>query len=164
MKVIDLDLKFKSFVHHFDLRKCIQLCSCILIRAGQEVLQVLNVLLLVFFHPLAFQTEGLLLLPVPICLSVRKLYLVRTITCHRLEFESPNLHQTCIMRYFQLVLKIGLLTLNRKGILALLTQNVGNLACPSGNSSQIWAWITQFAPNMHPGILLAGIENGVHWP
>ena len=41
---------------------------------------------------------------------------------------------------------------------------LGNLACPHDNSSQIWARITKFAPNMHPGILSAGIENGGHWP
>ena len=41
---------------------------------------------------------------------------------------------------------------------------LGNLACLRDNSSQIWGRITKFAPNMHPGILLAGIENGGHWP
>ena len=41
---------------------------------------------------------------------------------------------------------------------------LGNLACPHDNSSQIWARITKFAPNMHPEILWAGIENGGHWP
>ena len=30
--------------------------------------------------------------------------------------------------------------------------------------SQIWAGITKFAPNMHRGILLVGIENRGHWP
>ena len=29
------------------------------------------------------------------------------------------------------------------------------------HSSQIWAGITKFAPNMHPGIISAGIENRV---
>ena len=37
-------------------------------------------------------------------------------------------------------------------------------ACPRGKSSQIWARITKFAPNMHHGILSASIENGGHWP
>ena len=41
---------------------------------------------------------------------------------------------------------------------------LGNLACLINNSSQIWAIITKFVPNMHPGILSAGIENGGHWP
>ena len=41
---------------------------------------------------------------------------------------------------------------------------LGNLACPHNNSSQIWARITKFAPNMHPGTLLVVIENGGHWP
>ena len=31
-------------------------------------------------------------------------------------------------------------------------------------SSQIWARITKFAPNMHHEILSVGIENGGHWP
>ena len=33
------------------------------------------------------------------------------------------------------------------------------------DSSQIWARITtKFAPNMHAGIFMVGIENGGHWP
>ena len=40
---------------------------------------------------------------------------------------------------------------------------LGNSACPRHNS-QIWARITKIAPNMHPEILPAGIENGSHWP
>ena len=41
---------------------------------------------------------------------------------------------------------------------------LGNLACLRDNSSYIWARIPNFAPNMHPGMLSAGIENGGHWP
>ena len=41
---------------------------------------------------------------------------------------------------------------------------LGNSACPCNNSSQIWAGITKFAPNMHLGMLLSGIENGGHGP
>ena len=41
---------------------------------------------------------------------------------------------------------------------------VGNLACQRDNSSQIWARLTKFAPNMHLGILSASIENEGHWP
>ena len=69
------------------------------------------------FFPLAYQTEGVLSLPASDRLSVRKLYLVRTITRDRLELESPNLHQTCITGYFQLVLKMGSLTMTFKFIL-----------------------------------------------
>ena len=36
--------------------------------------------------------------------------------------------------------------------------------CSHDNSSQVWAGITKFGPNIHPGILPAGIENGGHWP
>ena len=40
------------------------------------------------------------------------------------------------------------------------------LSCPHDNSSQIWARITKLEPNMHHGILSAGIENGGRrpWP
>ena len=41
---------------------------------------------------------------------------------------------------------------------------LGNSACPCNYPSQIWARITKFAPNMLPGILSTGIENGGHWP
>ena len=37
------------------------------------------------------------------------------------------------------------------------------LLCPHNNSSQIWARITKFAPNLHRETLSAGIENGGHW-
>ena len=39
-----------------------------------------------------------------------------------------------------------------------------SLPCPYDNSSHIWATITKFAPNMHPGLLSSGIENMAHWP
>ena len=58
------------------------------------------------FYPLAFQAEGVLSLPASVHLSVCKLYLVRMITRHKFELESPNLHQTCIMGYSRLVLKM----------------------------------------------------------
>ena len=38
-----------------------------------------------------------------------------------------------------------------------------SLPSPQNNWSHIWARITKFAPNMHPGILSAGIENRSHW-
>ena len=41
---------------------------------------------------------------------------------------------------------------------------IGNLACRCENLLHIWAGITKFAPNMHPGILLAGIKIKGHWP
>ena len=44
--------------------------------------------------------------------SVREICLVRTITRHRFELESPNLHQTCILWYSGLVLKIGVIDLD----------------------------------------------------
>ena len=47
--------------------------------------------------------------------SLRELYLVRTITHHIFELESPNLHQTCILGYSQLVLKIGVIDLDLQG-------------------------------------------------
>ena len=47
--------------------------------------------------------------------SVRKLYLVRTITRHRFVLESPNLHQTCILGYSRLVLKMEVIDLDLHG-------------------------------------------------
>ena len=62
---------------------------------------------------MAFQAKGVLSLPAPVRPSVRpsvrKFYLVRTITHHRFELESPNLLQTCILGYSQLVLKIDVI-------------------------------------------------------
>ena len=97
--------------------------------------------------------------------SVRKLYLVRTITRHRFDLESPpNLHQICIMGYSHLVLKWRSLTLTFNVILAILTQNSRNSVSLCHNSSQIWARIAKFMPKMHHEILLVGIENGGYWP
>ena len=67
--------------------------------------------------PWPFRSKGYCCcLPVSVppsaCLSVRKLYLVRTITRHRFELESPNWHQTCIMEYSQLVLKMEVIDLD----------------------------------------------------
>ena len=76
------------------------------------------------FYLLAFQAEGVLSLPASVHLSVRpsvflsvrpKLYLVRTITHHRFGLESPNLHQTCILEYSQLVLKTEVIDLDLQG-------------------------------------------------
>ena len=50
-----------------------------------------------------------------VCPSVRELSLVRTITRHILELESPNLHQTCILGYSRLVLKIGVIDRDLQG-------------------------------------------------
>ena len=76
---------------------------------------------ILYFYPLIFQADGVLSLPAPVrlsvclCLSVCKLYLFRTITRHRFELESPNLHQTCIMGYSRLVLKIGVIDFDLQG-------------------------------------------------
>ena len=67
------------------------------------------------FYPLAFLAEGVLSLLASVPPSVRKLYLVCTITHHRFELESLNLHQTCILRYSQLVLKMGVIDLELWG-------------------------------------------------
>ena len=47
--------------------------------------------------------------------SVHKLYLVRTITRHRLEVESPYLLQTCVLGYSQPVLKMEFIDLQLQG-------------------------------------------------
>ena len=90
---------------------------------------------------------------------------VHTITRHRLELESPNLHQTCILGYSQMVLNIGAIDLDRLGHFGQFWLIIlGHSACPRNNSSQVWVEITKIAPNMHHAVLLAGIENGDHWP
>ena len=99
-----------------------------------------------------------------VCPSVHKLHLVFMIPHQRFDLESPILHQTCIVGYSQLVLKIGVLDLQCN--LAILNRILGNLASLCNNFSQIWGWITsvKFASNTHPVILSAHIENGGHWP
>ena len=123
---------------------------------------------------MTFQAEGVLSLPAsvrlsvrPSVLSVRKLYLVRTITRHIFELESSNLHQTCILGYSRLVLKMEVIDLDLPGnFWPFWLRILGNSVCPLDSSSRIWASITKFAQNMHPGILSTGIENRGHspWP
>ena len=67
------------------------------------------------FYPLTVQAKGVLSLPPSARLSVRKLYLVRTITRHRFELKSPNLLQTCVLGYSRLVLKMEVIDLDLQG-------------------------------------------------
>ena len=106
---------------------------------------------------LAFQAEGYCRC---LRLFVRKLYLVRTITRHIFELESPNWYPTCILGYSRLVLKLEPSSLIWPFWLRLL----GNSACPCDNLQWISARISKFAPNIHLGILVTSIENGCHWP
>ena len=94
-------------------------CKAVLIMTLQEGDQVLFLCYCFPFYPLAFQAEMLFSLPTSDCLSIWlslcKPYLVRTITCHRFELESSNLHQTCIMGYSQSVLKMEVIHLDLQG-------------------------------------------------
>ena len=94
--------------------------------------------------------------------SVCKLYVARTITRHIFELESPNLHQACILS--ACIENEGHWPWPSMSFWPFWLRILGNSACPRDNSSQIWAGITKFAPNIHPAILSVGIENGGHWP
>ena len=97
--------------------------------------------------------------------SARKLYFVRTITRHRFELESPNLHQSCIMGYSRLVLKIEVIDLDLEGHFDHFDSEYYEIwPVHPMTRQQILPRYTKFAPNMLCGILSAGIENGGHWP
>ena len=66
-----------------------------------------------FFTPWPFRPKGYCRC---LRLSVRKLYLVRTITHHRFGLKSPNLHQTCILGYSWLVLKMEVIDRDLQGL------------------------------------------------
>ena len=51
----------------------------------------------------------------PVCLSVRKLTLVRTINRQAFELESSNLDQACILEYSRLVLKLEVIEFDLQG-------------------------------------------------
>ena len=69
-----------------------------------------------------------------VCLSVRKRYLVRTITRHRFELESPNLHQAWIMGCYQLVLKMEVIDNYLQCHFGHFDPKfLGNSACPHDN-------------------------------
>ena len=66
-------------------------------------------------YPFGLSSRRGIALSVSIRLSVRpsiKNNLVRTITPHRFGLESPNLHQTCILGYSRLALKIGVIDID----------------------------------------------------
>ena len=75
-----------------------------------------------YFDPSDFQAEKGIVIAC-ICLSVHlsirpsgcRLYFVCMITGPRFKLELPKLHQTCIMGYFQLVLKIGVIDYELQG-------------------------------------------------
>ena len=48
-------------------------------------------------------------------LKFKEIRLVRTITRHIFELESPSLHQTCILGYSRLVLKMEVIDLDLQG-------------------------------------------------
>ena len=107
------------------------------------------------FHPLSFQAEGVLSLPVSVCPSshpsVCKLYLVRMITHHRCEPQLPNLHHTCIMDYSQLVLKVEVINFDLQG-------HFGNF---DSEFWEIWLvctithhWFGLQSPNLHQTYIL----------
>ena len=123
------------------------------------VLQQLTGELLIISNPYPFRTKWYCHC-LPIRPFVRKLELVRTMIRQRLDLWN---NQTCITGYSQLVFKIGVIDL---GILAFWLRILWNPICPRDNSSQILVGITKFAPNIHPGILSAQIENESHglWP
>ena len=100
-----------------------------------------------------------------VCLFVRKLYLVCTITRHRFELESPNLHQTYIHpgKASAGIENGSHWPWPSRSFWSFWLRILGNSACPHDYSSHMWARIAKFAPNMHPGIASAGIENGGHW-
>ena len=96
-------------------------------------------------------------------LLVCKLYIVRTITLHRFELESSNLHQICILGYSHLVSKIGFIDLDLQGHFDHFDLEFLeiHLVCA----------ITRYrfgleSPNLHQTYILgysAGIWNKGHW-
>ena len=88
-----------------------------------------------------------------VCLSVRKLYLVRTITRHRF---ASNMHHG--------ILSAGIENGGHRPWPSRLfwpfrLRILGNSACPRDNSSRMWARITKCARNMHPGMPSVYIDN-----
>ena len=51
------------------------------------------------------------------------MWLVLAITCDRFESESQNLYQICILGFYRLVLKIGVINFDLQGHLAISTEN-----------------------------------------
>ena len=76
---------------------------------------------------LDFQADWVSSLPASVrpsvCPYLSKLYVVRMITRHKFEIESPNLNQTCISGYTRLVLKKGVIDIDLHGHMAISTQN-----------------------------------------
>ena len=98
-----------------------------------------------------------------ICLLVCKIYLHNNSSqiWARITKFAPNMHHGMILVGIE---NMGHWPWPSRSLWPFCLRILGNSACPHDNSSQIWARITKFAPNMHPGILSAGIENGGHWP
>ena len=122
------------------------------------------------FYPLAFQAEGVLSLPASVHLSICPSVCPWTFPCPHdnssqiqagITKFAPNMHLGILLSGIE---NRGHGPWHSRSFWPFWLRSLGNSTCPDDKSSQISARITKFAPNMHPGILLAGIENKVHWP
>ena len=98
-------------------------------------------------------------------LEFLEIWLVRAITRHRFGLESPNLHQTCILGYSQLVLKMEVIDLDLQGHFGhfdLEFLGIWLVSMISCNGFELES--PKYASTMYRGILSAGIEMGGHWP
>ena len=77
----------------------------------------------------------------------------------RITKFAPNMHAVTLSAVIE---NEGHWPWPSRSVWPFLLEILLNLACPYDNSSQMWARITNFAPNMHLGILLGSIENGGH--
>ena len=106
--------KFKCFIPQ-KIHKHFMGISCYIFPVSNEVASreadLIKLLATYFFPHWPFRPKGYCRF-LCVRLSARKLYLACMITRHRFGLESPNLHQICIMRYPQLVLKKGIIDLD----------------------------------------------------
>ena len=86
-------------------------------------------------------------------------------THHRFRLESPNLHQTCILGYSRLVLKMEVIDIDLQDHFCHFDWEFQEIwLVRAMTHHRFWARIIKFTPNMQSGIRSAVTEGGGHWP
>ena len=100
-----------------------------------------------------------------VCVSVNHQF-VRTITCHLLKLQSPNLDQKCKTSWLRSLLFLGFINLDLQGQIELKVKIypiLGLWVCPGGKSIPNEVRLSKFGPKMHLSIVKVPIDFGIDW-
>ena len=100
-----------------------------------------------------------------VCVSVNHQF-VRTITCHPLKLQSPNLDQKCKTPWLRSLLFLGFIDLDLQGQIELKSQNLPHFGLVSLSGRQVntkWSEDFQIWTKMHLSTVKVPIDFGIDW-